>query len=122
MHAGIQERDQRVHRVELDPRVALGQHVRAQGDQRAHVRCCERRTRAGGVAAHKVHLQLRELIVRNRHVGERAEAGVDAVDRLACGRVGFHDVARGADPIARHRRDRNRLAIEGDSRKRIQAE
>ena len=37
----------------------------------------------------------------NRDVGERAEAGVDAVDRAAARRVRVHDRARGADALAR---------------------
>ena len=48
---------------------------------RAHRAHRQRLADAGGVAAQQVELQRAERVARNRGLGQRAEAGVDAVDR-----------------------------------------
>ena len=69
---------------------------------------------AGGMAAEQVELQRAERVVRNARLGERAEAGVDAVDRLVSGRAARPPRARDASmcarapPARRHRRTRRR--------------
>ena len=57
---------------------------------------------AGGVAAKQIELQRGELIGRDRDFGQRAESGVDAVDRgVAARRVAVDDRARGVDARSR---------------------
>ena len=50
----------------------------------------ERVTHAGGVAADQVQLKLLELVWRDDHGSELAEAGVDAIDCAALGHDAIH--------------------------------
>ncbi len=72
------------------------------------------RADAGRVAAHEVHLQLGELVVRNGDVGELAEAGGDAVDHATAVDDAGHDGAGGEHPRARRAGDRHGAARDGD--------
>ena len=66
-----------------------------------HLALRKLRTDAGGVTAHEVDLQLRQLVVRDGDVGELAEAGGDAVDHgMALDDAGDHG-AGGEHPRAR---------------------
>ena len=83
----VEQRDQRVERLDADAGEALRQHVRAQRHRRAHGARRQRLADAGGVAAQQVELQRLERVGRDLHFGERAEAGVDAVGRLVAARA-----------------------------------
>ena len=81
MHAAVERRDQRVERLDANAGEAFGQHIGAQRHRRAHGADRQRLVDAGGVAAQQVDLQLRQIVAVDARFGERAEAGVDAVDR-----------------------------------------
>src|SRR5437879_4609843 len=87
MHIIINKRNQRVERLDADPREALGQHVGAQRHRRAHRADRQRIADACGVAPKKVQLQRFERAARDLDVGERSKSGVDAVGRLVAARA-----------------------------------
>ena len=93
----IERLDQAVERRAAHARVALREHVRAQRHHRAHRADRQRLADAGGVAPQQVALEVAERVPRNLHFGQRAEAGVDAVDRRVAGRMAIDDGARGVD-------------------------
>ena len=93
------------------PEIALGQHVGAQRHRRAHDRYRQRFADAGGVAAQQVDLQLGERVGRDPNLGEVAESGVDAVDRLVAAREGVDDRARRVDTGTRIVGQRHRRLI-----------
>ena len=68
------------------------------------------------MAAEEIHLQLCDRVGRNRNLGEVAEAGVDAVSRLAALRELFDDCARckNARACAVGDADRREVARDGD--------
>ena len=72
---------QQLQRLDANPGESFRQHVGAQRHRRADDRHRQRIADAGGVAAQEIHLQLGERVVRDPHVGEVAEPGVDAVRR-----------------------------------------
>ena len=65
MHAAVEQRDQRLERLDADAGEALGQHVRAQRHRRAHGADRQRLADAGGVAAQQVELQRVERVGRD---------------------------------------------------------
>ncbi len=71
--------------------LAKGQGVGAKNQEGAHDGRFERRSDAGGMAAHEVQLQRRDLVGGDPAVGEMAEAGRDAVDRGVGGEGPLHD-------------------------------
>ena len=93
MHIIINKRNQRVERLDAEPREALGQHVGAQRHRRAHRADRQRIADACGVAPKKVQLQRFERAERDLDVGERSKSGVDAVGRLVAARAPLDDVA-----------------------------
>ena len=116
--AGVEQRDERVD--QLRPHAAGGtqEHVGTEQHERAH----DRRPAsgvadAGGMAPDQVGLELVELVGRDPHVGELAEAGVDAVDRPPRGDGGLDQAPAAAQRLPRrgrhghpHRPDRARRA------------
>jgi hypothetical protein len=78
------------------------EHVGAQRHRRADDRHRQRIADAGGVTAQQIHLQLGERVVRDPHVGEVAEPGVDAVRRRVVVGGLVNDDPRRANAIARH--------------------
>ena len=64
MHAVIEQREQRVERLDANARVALGQHVGAQRHRGAHRAHRQRLVDAGGVAAQQIDLQRRQIVAR----------------------------------------------------------
>jgi hypothetical protein len=69
------------------------------------------------VAAHEVPLKRRDVVVRDARLGERAEAGVHAVDRRPCiaGRDDRVDgAARSFDARARLRAERDLAPVARD--------
>ncbi len=101
VHAAVEQREQQLERRAPDAGEALRQDVGAQRHRRAHGADRQRLADAGGVAAQQIQLQRAERVARNRGLGERAEAGVDAVDRLVAGRLAIDDRARRVDARAR---------------------
>ena len=97
MDARVERVDQPIERRAPDARVALREHVRAQRHHRAHGARRQRLADARRVAAQQVPLELAERVSRNLDLGQRAEAGVDAVDRRVARRVPIDDGARGVD-------------------------
>ena len=81
MDARVERVDQPVERRAPDAGVALREHVRPQRHHRPHRARRQRLADAGRVAAQQVPLQRPQRVPRNLHLGQRAEAGVDAVDR-----------------------------------------
>src|ERR1035441_1093247 len=71
------------------------QRVGAQSHDDARFRLGERYREPAGVAAHQVELQAGQLVVRDAHFAELAEAGVDAVDGEAIFGDAAYDIARG---------------------------
>ena len=114
MHAGIEQRDERVERLDSDAGVALREHIRTQRHDRAHDRRRQRFADARGVAAQQIQLEAIELVGWNRDVGQRAEAGVHAVDGAAGRRMRVDDRARPAHAVTRRRSDVHALAVTRD--------
>ena len=96
------------------PGEALRQHVGAQRHRRADGAGRQRIAEPGGVAAQQVELQRLERVGRDLDVGERSEAGVDAVGRLVAARPPIDDGARRAHALARRVGQRDRLAAVRD--------
>ena len=101
MHAALSSAISASSVSTLMPGEAFRQHVRAQRHRRAHGARRQRLADAGGVAAEQVELQRFERVGRDLDVGERSEAGVDAVDRLVAARAAHR--RRRATPRTRAR-------------------
>ena len=101
-------------RLEADSGEAFRQHVGPQRHRCAHDRHRQRIADTGGVTAQQIELQLGERVVRDAHVGEVAEAGVDAVDRRVLLDGGVHHGACGADARPRAIGQRHRRVVVGD--------
>ena len=80
--AAIEHVDQPLERAAADAGEALGEDVGAQRHRRTHGADRQRLADAGRVAAQQIELERAKRIARDRRLGQRAEAGVDAVDRL----------------------------------------
>ncbi len=104
VEAGAEHPAEQVHELWASTGDSLREHVGAEQHHRPHLALREPRADAGRMAAHEVHLQLRELVRRDREVGELSEPGVHAVHRLAPCHDGIHDPARGRHPRACRRR------------------
>ena len=88
VHAGVEQRDQR-HRA-CSARMPEWPHASTLARSAIIARTAragERLADAGRMAAQQVQLQRRQRVVRDAHLGERAEAGVDAVHRLVAVRL-----------------------------------
>ena len=95
------------------PEQPIDERARAQQHHRPHHLGLDRRAHAGGVRAHERALQLLAALDRDRDVGERAEAGRDAVGRLlAAGQPLDHRRAR-LHRAPRLGRERHRRAVAG---------
>jgi adenylosuccinate synthase len=114
MHAAVEQRDQRLERLDADAREALGQHVRAQRHRRANRPHRQDLADARGVAAQQVDLQRREIGLLDPRLREVAESGVDAVDRLVAVGLRIDDRARRRDPGPRLGREADGRAVVGD--------
>ena len=95
MHAGIEHGHEQFDQLRTASAEALGQYIGAQQQHGARLALRERLTDPARMAAHQVHLQLRQLLRRNAHVRQLAEASIDAVDRLAGGQNPLDQVAAG---------------------------
>ena len=115
MNAAIQQLDEQIERVKTNAGEPFRQDVRAQRHGRAHDRHRQWVADARGVAAQKVHLQRVELLARNLHFGEVAEAGVDAVGGRVMLRTVVNDRARRPHTLPRGAAERDPVAIcDGD--------
>ena len=101
--------------------VAQGQRADPQQHHRPHHLARHRRADAGGVRADQRVLQLGPALGGDERVGQRAEAGGDAVDGPAVALDGVHD-GRGWSPSRRRRPGRARpwrvAAGDGERRRR----
>jgi hypothetical protein len=114
MDAAIEQRQQRLERLDANARVAFGEHVGAQRHGGAHAAHRQRRVDAGGMTAQQIQLQRGEIRRVDARLGEIAEAGIDAVHRrVAGGQLIDHGPRRG-DPIARRGREADVGASVGD--------
>ena len=129
VYPAIDQRQQQLQGLDANSGKPFREHIGAQRHRRADDRHRQRIADAGGVTAQEIHLQLGERVVRDPHVGEVAEPGVDAVRRRVVVGGLVNDHACRADAIARHvaegellvavrNRDeiveRERLAVEKD--------
>ena len=85
MHSGIEQRHQQLNQSRTAAAEALGQHIGAQQQHRTRLGLAQWLAHPSGVAAHQIGLQLRQLVARNPHLRQLAEAGVDPIDRLPGG-------------------------------------
>ena len=126
--AGVQQREHRLGHDGPGPRAAHRQGAGAQEQHRAHDLALDRGAHPGGVRAHQRSLELLAPLGRDGDVGERAEAGRDAVGGLLRSREPRDDLGRlrhcapgilAEDRVhvaARHRHDvggREPLAVHG---------
>ena len=90
--------------------------LKSGGHFASSARLGERRTDARRVAAKQIHLQLRDRVGRNHNLGEVAEAGVDAVSRLAALREFLDNCAcrSNARACGVGKADRREVARDGD--------
>ncbi len=91
----------------------LREDVRTQQHHRAHFAPRQRHTHAGRMAAHEVHLQRRELVRRDRHVGELAEPRRHAIHDLVAGDDALHHTSRDGHSRACRRVQRHRGGVLG---------
>ena len=106
--------DQRIERARPHAGIPARQHVGPERHGGAHGASRQRLADAGGVTAEQVQLQGAQRVVRDSHVGERSEAGVDAVDGfVALGLPGDHG-ARRFDALTRGRGETDRSIVVSD--------
>ena len=110
MHAFVEQRDERVERLEPDSGEALREHVRAQRDDGADRADGKQIADARGMAAQQIELERLELAGGDPDVGERAESGIDAIGRFVASRACVDDCSRGGHALARGVSQRNRFA------------
>ena len=106
---GVEHRAEESRHVGARAREALRDDVRAEEHHRAHFALRERRTHAARVAADEIHLQRGELVARDRHLAQFAEARRDAVHHLVSLDDAGDDVARDHHAVAGG-------GVEGDGR------
>ncbi len=97
MDAGVDEREQPLDHDRAHAREAAREARGLQHQDEPHGRVRERRADARRVRAHEIELQRRELVVGDARLRELAEAGVDAVERLAGGEARAHGRERRLD-------------------------
>ncbi len=113
---GVQEVQERLDDPRPHTRVAARQDMGSQQHQGARRLGRERRSDAGAVAADQIQLQRLELIMRDAHVLEVAEAGVDSVDLLAAREDPLHQGVRPLHPPPRIRGEADVGPAAGDRR------
>ncbi len=79
VHSGIEQREQRLERLDPHPREPERQHVRPERHRRADDADRQRLADAGRVAAQEIDLQRVERAPVDADLGEGSEPGVDAV-------------------------------------------
>ena len=114
MHAVIEQRQQRLQRLDADAGITFRQHVGAQRHRRAHGAHGQRRIDAGGMTAQQVQLQPRQVGLVDPRFGEVAEAGVHTVDRRITVGLRVHDRAGRQHALTRVGRETDLDAVVGD--------
>ena len=82
---GVEQPLQRLDDERPNARMTAAKTEQLEDDHQPHDVARERIAEAGTVRQDEVGLQLGQPVVRDARVGEQAEAGIDAVDRLAAG-------------------------------------
>ena len=106
----IEHRSEEGHRGRSDARGPLPQAGELQGHHQASDRHRHRFADARGMRQDEVPLERREVAGRDPHAGQLAEAGVDAVDRLAAGHDGGDGLRGASDQRQRGRVERTGAA------------
>jgi hypothetical protein len=91
--------------------------VRAQRHRRADRARWQRLADPGRVAAQQIQLERAKSLARDGRLRERAEAGIDAVDRCVAGGFAVHDSPRSIHAARGLRRKRHLLIAVGDGEK-----
>ena len=113
--AGVEQGDDGVDHHRPHPRVAHGQGPGPQQHHGPHDLGLDQRPHAGGVRADEPPLQLLPPLGRDGRVGQRPEAGGDAVDGLVGGGVGLDDGGAAGQRLAGVVTDRHLGAVAGDA-------
>ena len=121
-HLLVEQREQGLDHLRPHARVAAGQGVGAQQEHAAHRGVAQRLPHSGGVREEEPLLEECQLVVGDAHPRQVAEAGVDAVDRLAARDRPLDRGAPGRHPLARRRRQRARVAGQGHRAELVQGE
>ena len=86
---GVEHRAEQFRQYRARAGKSFGENIRAKQHHRAHLSPRQRSPDSNGMAAHKVDLQRRKFVGRDRDVAQFAEAGGDAV----------HDIISGDDVV-----------------------
>jgi hypothetical protein len=122
MDARVERVDQPVERRAADPREPFREDVGAQNHHRPHRARRQRLADAGRMAPQQVALQVAERRLRNLHFRQRAESGVDAVDRCVAGRMAIDNRSSGVDGRRRGRAERHGRQVVGDRRELVEGQ
>jgi hypothetical protein len=122
MYGAVDQRQQQLQCFDANSGKSFGEHIRAQRHRRADHGDRQGIADTGRVTAQQIHLQFGERFVRDPHVGEVAEAGVDAVGRrIVVGSLVNDDACR-AHALARHVAEREWLVAVRDGDQIIERE
>ena len=116
MQARVEHADEQLGELGPSAGVPLRDHVCAQQHHRAHLALGKKRPDARGVAAHEVHLQLRESIGRDGDLRKLAEACRHAVRDFLSANDVLDGATREQSALARYRRDLDGRATGGDGK------
>ena len=105
MHAAVEQADEQLNQLVADAAQSFGENVGAQQQHGADLRLFQRLAQPAGVAAHQVALQLLQVSGADAHIGQFAEAGVDAVGGFVAGDDALHHGLRRRDSLPRCRRN-----------------
>jgi hypothetical protein len=89
------------------PEYPLASTLARQRHHRADRACRERRIDTRRMTAKQITLQIAERVPGNLHFRQRAEAGIDSVDRGIGGSLAIDDMPRGVDGGCGRRRHRD---------------
>ena len=100
MHAAVEQADEQLDQFVADAAQSFAKDIGPQQQHGADLRFVQRLAQSAGVAAHQVALQLLEVSGADAHIGQFAEAGVDAIGRFVAGDNALHDGLRCRDSPA----------------------
>ena len=104
----VEQRLERVDDLRPNARIAAAEAEQLEQDHQPRDVARQRVAETGAVRQDQVGLELGQAVVGNARVGEQAEAGVDAIDRLARGDDALDRGGGGGDAL--HRRVVERAA------------
>jgi len=107
-HVGIDQGRQRLHRRQRDAGGPLRQRIELHQQDEADHRATERRSHSSRMRAHDVDLQRVEVFGRDARLGQLAETGIDAIDRVPGLQQPRHCLRTAADQSARFGRQLHR--------------